>query len=770
MKTTSQTNRDWIKRTLLVGSSLLINTAGLDIVLAAESGSGGTTEEVLVTAQRRQESILKVPMSVTSLSALQMDSQGIRQIEDIALYTPDLHFARTSGVSGNNGGNIAIRGIFSDVGSATTAIYIDDTPIQIRSVGYFSGNPYPRVFDLDHVEVLRGPQGTLFGASAMGGAVRFLTAQPNFTRTKIYARSEVATTEDGAPSYEAGAALGTPLTDNIAVETSGWYRRDGGYIDRINPKTGAIVNKDINDQDTYAGRLAFGYRPIEALTITPSIYYQSIEAGGRNQFWQGYGTGTDYKTGINNAEPIYDKFALSGLKIDYDLPIANIVSNTSFFKRDQGQSLDYSNFLTYNRTGNPFGSYANLDYTNASAAQKTEQLVWTEELRVQSPNTSSFFSWLAGIYYSNAVQKFQNLSESGRIPGVISSGFPQYGGRYNLFENLQATDEQFAGFASFDLRPTDKLKLTAGIRVSQTNYDFFDTRDGPTNSGKRTTVSGTQKATPATPRFVATYDVAPDALVYLSASQGFRPGGAQSPVDPNFCAADLATLGLTSSPTSFDSDSLWSYEAGSKNKLLGGRLTVDANLFLIKWDNIQQSIRLPRCSFAYVSNLGSATGMGGDVSITYQLSENFSLGVNVGYAQNKYDQSINGGNGLLLKAKGDYIGGPNWSGTLFGEYNQTVRAGLEGYGRLDYSYSGKENTPDPLAFGYDAGLTPLPKIQQVSIRSGVRFSSVDLSIFAKNLTNSRDLVSHSHDGTTSALYYVEALRPRTIGLTAQYRY
>lgn len=190
--------------------------------------------EIVVTAQRRAENILKVPISITSFSPEQIDKQGIRQIEDLSRLAPSLVFSRTAGVSGNNGTNISIRGIASDVGSATTAIYVDDTPIQIRSIGYFSGNPYPRVFDLERVEVLRGPQGTLFGASAEGGAVRFITPQPSFTKFGVYGRAELSSTENGAPSYEAGIAIGGPVSDTLAVRASAWYRHDGGYIDRIN--------------------------------------------------------------------------------------------------------------------------------------------------------------------------------------------------------------------------------------------------------------------------------------------------------------------------------------------------------------------------------------------------------------------------------------------------------------------------------------------------------------------------------------------------------
>ncbi|MEN3951230.1 TonB-dependent receptor [Iodidimonas sp. SYSU 1G8] len=739
---------------------------------SAGGGSQMAPDSVIVTAQRREENILKVPLSVTSYSPEIMDKQGVRDINDISRLTPSLRFTRTAGVAGNNGANISIRGVFSDVGSATTAIYIDETPIQIRSVGYFSGNPYPRVFDLDRVEVLRGPQGTLFGAGAMGGAVRFITKQPSFSDVSIYGRSEISTTKNGSESYEAGAALGMPINDKVAFQASAWYRHDGGYIDRVAPVTQAPVEKDINSEDTYAARLAFGFRPTDNLTITPSIYYQRLESEGRDQYWEQY-TDTrtsDYKTGIYNSEPSQDEFYLAAVKIEYDLDSISIISNTSYFDRDQSQTLDYITYLSSLRSGNPFGFYGNKDPSNGTANQDTGQQNFTQEIRIQSTDTDAFISWLVGGYYSNAKQWFQNLSESGRIPGTISAGFPQYLGRYNLIEQIRAKDEQFAGFGSIDVRPTDALKLTAGFRYTKNTFDFWNLRDGPTNSGVETIDAAIQKGSAFTPRFVASYDLTERNMLYAAASKGFRQGGGQRLVDPNFCAADLATLGLTQSPRDFQSDTLWSYEVGTKNSLMNGKLVIDINAFMIKWKNIQQVIRLPTCSFSFVANLGNATAKGVDASISYMPFDGLTLNANLGYNQNKYNQDVFGGNGLLLRGEGDYIGGPNFTGSVSGQYDFDIGDGTEGYIRADYSFAGKNNDPNPLVFGYDANLPALGSTHYVSMRAGVRFSNIDLSVFVDNLTNTKAPLSRSHDTLTSSLYYVESYRPMTVGLTVHYRY
>jgi iron complex outermembrane recepter protein len=730
-------------------------------------------EEVLVTAQRRLQSIMDVPLSVATYSPEQLEQQGVRDISDLSRLTPSLRFSRTSGVSGNNGSDISIRGISSDVGSSTTAIYIDDTPIQIRNIAYFGGNTYPLVFDLERIEVLRGPQGTLFGAGAEGGAVRFLTPTPSFESSSLYARTEFASISHGDSTYEAGVAGGTPLSDTVAIRGSVWYRHDGGYIDRYDPTFTTRLEKDINSADNYSGKLALAWRPVDGLTITPSFYYQKTDSDGRSQYWQAQSDvdDGDYRTGIYNKEPSNDKFTLPALKIEYAVADnIDLISNSSYFKRDRWQALDYTTFLSTLRSGSAFGTYGNKDPSNAVAAQSLDQKNFVQEVRLQSAAPDQKLDWSTGLFFSHAKQDSVNLSQSGRIPGVISSGFPQYLGRYNLFDEIGAVDKQYAAFASVDFKATSQLTATIGARVSRNEFEFDETRDGPTNSGVRTFNTAEQKNTSFTPKAGIQYRVNPDNMLYASISKGFRPGGAQAPVDPNFCASDLATLGLSNSPLDYDSDSLWSYEVGSKNRMLGGALSLDANLYMVKWKNIQQSIRLPTCSFAFISNLGEATGKGVDVSVTGKPLDALQLGASVGYNQTTYDDAIRGGNGLLLKGDGDRIGGPRWSGSVFGLGEAPLTATMSGYVRLDYTFQSDGIPQNPAAFGYDAGLTTLPSTDSLSMRLGLKFSAFDVSLFANNLTNSTDVLARAHDSTGSSLYYAQSYQPRTIGVTAQIRY
>src|SRR6185437_5647101 len=222
-------------------------------------------EEIVVTATRRAESIQDVPVSVTAFSQAQMDVQGVRAVDDIARLAPGIHFQRGGGFGSDLNSSISIRGVASSAGQSTTGIYIDDTPIQVGATvpsGNFSVDAYPKLFDLERVEVLRGPQGTLFGSGSEGGTIRFITPQPSLTKSSLYVRSELSQTEYGDPSYEVGVAGGAPIIeDQLGFRGSIWTRRDGGYVDAVDYYTGKITAPNNNWTGSFSGRFALGWQP-----------------------------------------------------------------------------------------------------------------------------------------------------------------------------------------------------------------------------------------------------------------------------------------------------------------------------------------------------------------------------------------------------------------------------------------------------------------------------------------------------------------------------
>jgi iron complex outermembrane receptor protein len=337
-------------------------SAGAHADNSATATAAPDLEEIVVTATRRAESIDKIPISISAFSQPKMDEQGIKSVEDLARFTPGLTFApSTDGLTSS----IAIRGIASGVGASTTGIYINDTPIQVRSgTGIVTQNSYPQIFDLERVEVLKGPQGTLFGTGSMGGTIRFITPEPNLNTYSGYSRAETSATKSGDPSYEMGAAVGGPIIDGaLGFRASAFYQNEGGYINR-QPFTGdTVTQKGVNFSDTTVLRYAVKWAPSDSVTITPSIYYQKQR---RNDayFWESLSNPgeTDFNSGYTLPEPITDSFTLPALDVHWKLGSVELISNTSFFYRSLRRDSDYSNYLFDAFTGNPTPTAPVADY------------------------------------------------------------------------------------------------------------------------------------------------------------------------------------------------------------------------------------------------------------------------------------------------------------------------------------------------------------------------------------------------------------------------
>src|SRR3981081_251165 len=239
-----QKGHNWIKPPTALFCALAALLPGL--LHAADTGAAapGPRTEIVVTATRHEESLSKVPISVTAMTQEALDIRGVKDFQDVARFTPGVNIDN----SGTN--NISIRGIASSGGAGTTGIYLDDTPIQMRALAFNPDEALPKSFDIERIEVLRGPQGTLFGAGSEGGTVRYITTQPSLTKSSIYGREEISYTQGGDPSYEAGVAVGGPLVqDKFGARLSVWYRKDGGWIDRIDPVTLATVDEKANDDE-----------------------------------------------------------------------------------------------------------------------------------------------------------------------------------------------------------------------------------------------------------------------------------------------------------------------------------------------------------------------------------------------------------------------------------------------------------------------------------------------------------------------------------------
>ena len=314
--------------------------AGTALAQTSADKSSAGLEEVVVTATRREERLQDVPISVSAFSQEKLDSQGLKNIDDLSRLSPGLTFMRNGmGSSANyndENSDINIRGVDSSAGTSTTGIYIDDTPVQSRHIGFGAVTIFPQLFDLDRVEVLRGPQGTLFGAGAEGGAVRFITPTPNLTGETGYVRAETSFTDGGDPSYEAGAAFGVALIDGVlGLRVSASFRRDGGWVDRVNytltpnetnpalptPVYDGTTEKAANWQQTSTFRIALRWKVNDDVTVTPSLYYQRLYVNDTAAYWEALSDPASnvYRNGNALTNPSTDPYWLAAIKLEWDL-------------------------------------------------------------------------------------------------------------------------------------------------------------------------------------------------------------------------------------------------------------------------------------------------------------------------------------------------------------------------------------------------------------------------------------------------------------------
>jgi outer membrane receptor protein involved in Fe transport len=765
--------------------ALLANDVAMAQTAAASSSSAGESglQEVVVTANRREEQLGRVPISIAAYTQDQMDTQGVKRVDDIALLTPGVTFTHGAGGNGASGQltQISIRGIRSAVGAGTTGIYIDDTPIQTRDLGTSSSNVYPQVFDLSRVEVLRGPQGTLFGAGAEGGTVRFITATPSLTQYSGYGRSEVALTDSGAPTYELGLAGGGPIvTDELGFRASGWFRREGGWIDRVDPTTRRTLDRNSNSSDSATVRLALAWAPTDRLKITPSVFYQNLQYDDTSLYWDALSDPgeQEFRNGRTLPQPSKDVSVLPAIALEYDLGFASLLNNVSFFNRKSTGIKDYSNWI---RTQFALDPIPSLPGENAPVFLRNTQNVFAEELRLRS-NGAGRSSWTAGLFFSRAKQfvdedfvdeyldqTLMNLTAGAPICPAAGCnteqffGTPLVNGRSYFIGSEDTLDKQIAAFGQADYQVSDGLKITVGLRVADMKYRNTTLTAGPLAGG--TNISGgTQEEHPITPKVGVEYQMNPNVLFYGSASKGFRPGGSNIIVSTT-CGADLTQLGLTQVPSTYSSDNVWSYELGNKSNLANGRFQINSSLFWIDWKDIQQNIALPSCSATFVGNLGAAVSKGFDLQTRIQLLTGLTFELSGGYTDATYSDTTLGGAGSITAEKGDAIGIPKWSGNVASQYDFAL-FGLRSYARFDFQFIGKGPSQNPRVRGFDPAIMATEETRMLNLRLGTYWDDWNVSLFADNVTNDRPVLSRGHDTLTSTIFSSYTYQPRTVGVTA----
>jgi outer membrane receptor protein involved in Fe transport len=513
-----------------------------------------------------------------------------------------------------------------------------------------------------------------------------------------------------------------------------------------------------------------------------------------------------------------DRFYLPTLRVEYDLGRLKVISNTSYYDRLErvngysGTLYNLSFFQHFlssdpsiNQYGNDFptdpqgvactngcGSFFPLltptgpnvpglsNYYSQNLITNAQQN-FTQEIRVQSDAFSSRLQWTAGFFYSFNRQQSKEEIRDPMLPQltqllwgedmITAWGEDLLANGDDYINNTRAHDRQEALFADATYAITERLKLNIGLRYAWTKFVFANTNDGaqdllggPPSFDNGGLAGGGKSEQPFTPKFSLSYQLTPDDLVYATASKGYRIGGATPPLPPN-CG--------TGFPTSYNSDSLWSYEVGTKDRFLDRTLQVSASAFYVDWSNIQQAFYVPVCGIQFTTNAGEAISKGFDLQSQWQVTRALDLELSVGYTDARFSKTALDANGDVLNVKGDALDLAPWTVTVAAQYAFTVM-GREGFLRADYEFASKRTAPipneDPATAFYDPGLVPNPATHQVSMRAGVTIGAWDLALYANNLLNAHPVLNLTHQDSATTLYEATTLRPRTIGMAATFKY
>ena len=713
---------------------------------AAQTSTG--LQEIVVTAQKRTERLQDVPVSITALDSGSLARQNLVSLQDYASRVPGLNY------SGTQQSQIAIRGITTGgTGiNPTVAILVDDVPF-----GSSTAFPLANTLDLDpadirQVEVLRGPQGTLYGASNLGGLIKYTTIQPNTSDYSGTMQLDGNNATNGGYGYGARGTLNVPLANDVAaVRVSGFYRKD--------PSVGfnALTNDDrANTSRAYGGRAALLLRPVERLTLDFSALYQKLRrfgnAGGARV--QEY-VDANYKPqfgplGTNNLpQPSFEKVQLYTGRAVYDLDFATATSITSYSKY-RGQ--DNSDLTQLFAGAIPFFSVIGVNFppTNRlvlDAGHQTNK--WTEEFRLASKDNQPL-EWLVGFFYTH--EKSDNPQDIDSV-GTGSPDNIYSGHRYSKYE-------EYAGFADLTYHFTPKFDVQVGARYAHNSQDFTSVATGRLElllSGFTTNnlvVDGTSKEGAWTWLVTPRYRFSRDLMVYARVATGYRPGG------PN-----LPQPGISNT---FNSDKTTNYEAGIKGELMDHKVRFDADAFWIDWKNIQLLTINPATALAYTSNGSAARSRGFEASVDVKPLPGLTLGANGAYIDAELTSGLPGSGGANPAAygvSGDRLPfSAHWTGNLNAEQEFNLDTHTSFYVGGNLSLVGRR-----LADFTNSAAAPrvvLSSYRQLDLRAGIRRDGYGLNFFVKNLSNSRGAFSGAYQTNYIPVngYQLSLINPRTIGI------
>ncbi|MXX62894.1 MAG: TonB-dependent receptor [Holophagales bacterium] len=767
----------------------------------AEPASGSFSEEITVTARKREENLQEVPFSVVAPSEEVLRSRGAGDLEEIA--------ANVAGFTVQNLGpgqsQVAMRGVAAGQivrdqpgVKEQVGIYLDESVI---SLSLFT--PDIDLFDMSRVEVLRGPQGTLFGSGSLAGTVRYITNQPELGVSDGFGELSISSVGDGGMGESAKVAVNVPVGDTTAMRITAYHTSFGGFMDAVQPDLS--VNKDVNSGERTGARWALRLEPSENVTVTPRLLYQEVEMDGWNRIDDFNILANPYTTSrpavdlgerqlfTQFEEPYTDEFLLADLKVVVDLPDGYyFTSITSATDRDVLVVRD-STALYASVAGATIGLPEAVYTLDAPLIDATTASGLTQELRLASGD--EYTHWVLGLFYGTSERDYgQSLPVTGfqAMTGIPTAG--AFGAAVDelFYSDLNYEFDQTAAFFEITWTAGERLDLTAGARW----YDYEETRSqvfdglfadpGPTE--------GETSADGVAPRFIASFEATENTQLNAQVSKGFRLGGINDPLNVPVCTPeDLATF---SGRDSWEDEELWNVEIGSKSTIMGGRGTFNVAAFTMDISNLQTTVTAGSCSSRLVFNVPNARSTGLELELTAQPSAVFDFAISASYADSELGSTLTStaadgttsvvsgiekGNRLptvprfqaAVAATWRWEAG-DWAGYLSSAFQHVgsrftqIGDHAPGFGTVDLlALSATNPVGGPLAqttFRFDP---EMPAYDLLNLRLGFLNERWDIALFVNNALDERALLALDQERGTRARVGYLTNQPRTIGVSSR---
>lgn len=789
---------------LLAGCSAAAMMAGPAQAQNSDEGAyEGRDGPIIVTATRRDETIQDVPFSINAQTEADIQRANALTLEDISRNVAGLTIQNL----GPGQSQVAVRGVSAGQivrdqpgVKEQVGVYLDDSVI---SLSLFT--PDLDLFDLNRLETLRGPQGTLFGSGSVGGTLRYITNQPDPDVFEGAIEGNINLIDGGDIGGNLRGMVNVPIAQGVAaIRAVGYYTEFGGFIDAL--REGGGVEENVNSGRRYGGRLALVFQPSPDVTITPRIVYQQVEADGFNRqevfnlFANPYTTTRpaiqlgERQQYLLLDEAFRDETLIADLVMEFTLGAIQLSSISSYTNRDILVSRDASALTGSVSVDLGYPNAAVLLPSNLRDSTDVEQ--YTQEVRIASANPGPF-QWLIGGFYSRTdrfyrqrlptpgYDAFTDLVLGAGTSAAVANGFGP-DSPYNA--DLPYTLEQIAVFGEASIDITDTLTATAGARY----YDYKEERrftSGGLFANGDDQVDET-RSDGITPRFLLRWEASDDITLNAQASRGFRLGGVNDPLNLTLCSpGDAAIFGGFQD---YDDETLWNYEVGMKVDT--GPMRFNAAAFYNDITNLQVTLDAGSCSSRVVFNVAEAHTMGLEFEFSVQPTEGWDVGISGSIIEAKFDATVVDGTGAVIGGirNGNRLPSvPNfqisvntgYSFPLGGSWDSIgfVRASLQHVGNRYTQPSDQENNPrtfvSGLPFGGATGAEgtvvdlTLPAYELVNLSAGVELSSgLDVTAYVNNVFDTNAELSFDRERGGRARLGFQVVQPRTYGLTVRQRF